>query len=33
MRLSQSLFEIELKLSLVGVEISYHLIKEDIGLS
>ena len=33
MRLSGSLVEIELRLSWVGVEISWHWIKEEIGLS
>ena len=32
-KLSQSLIEIELRLSLVGVKISQHWIKEEIGLS
>ena len=33
MRLSRSLVEIELRLSWVGVEISWHWIEEEIGLS
>ena len=33
MRFSGSLVEIKLRLSWVGVEISWHWIKEEIGLS
>ena len=33
MRLSGCLVEIKLRLSWVGVEISWHWIKEEIGLS